>query len=495
MAYLSFDIGSSSVKAALIGEDGSLLGLARRALPASSAIGDRHEADASAWIEASFEAGAQAVSLAKRQIGGARGPLVSAAVRAIAVSGNGPTLVATDASGVALGPALSWLDRRASAEAAELSAILGMSIDPSFYLPKACYLWRGADDAERDRLRWFFSCPEHLAFVLSGEACAYLPHPGYEPYIWNSSSIAALGLPEERFPRFAAPGEIIGRLKGDSAERLGIEPGIAVVAGFPDFLAAIVGSASVEEGIACDRTGSSEALNICAPRPYKDATLFSLPHPVPALWNVSGGVSTSGSALAHFAHLLGTDVPGLIAEAGTARPGAEGLGFLPYLSGERAPLWDPRRRGSFFGISLAQGRPELCRSICEGIAYGLRLAADIARSDGIGLRLVRASGRAAENDFLCELKARILRADVEVPEILDCELAGDAAAMAFGLGEASSLAEAASSLVRITRRYEASEPLPEYERGAAAYEAALKALENVDRDAARSSVPQARGKN
>lgn len=486
MAYLAFDIGSSSVKAALIGEDGSLLGASRRGLPPIRAEGERHESDAGAWVEASFAAGAEAVAAGRTTIGRPAGDGAAPDVRALAVSGNGPTLVATGAAGESLGPALSWLDRRAEAEAAELSAFVGMAIDPSFYLPKACYIWRRSGEAERSRLRWFFSCPEHFAFMLSGEATAYLPHPGYEPYIWNPSMIAALGLPADRFPRFAAPGEVIGRLTRPAALRLGLAAGIPVVAAYPDFLAAIVGAGAVESGLACDRTGSSEALNLCAPRPFSDSRLFSLPHAVSGLWNVSGGVSTSGSGLERVASILGLEVPGLIAEARCARPGCSGLGFLPYLSGERAPLWDSSRRGAFFGLSMQAGRPELCRAACEGIAYGLRLAAELAASDGLPLGLVRASGRAAGEDFLCGLKADILGVGLEVPELLDCELAGDAAAMALALGDAQGLAQAAKALVRVARRFE-PEPRGEYEEGFAAYKAAVEALEGVDRDRASRS--------
>jgi xylulokinase len=475
MAYLAFDIGSSSVKAALIAEAGKLLGIARRPLASIQTPGGIHESDASAWVEASFAAGEEAIAQAKAAFPAHR-------VRALSVSGNGPTLVAVDAAGKSLGPALSWLDRRAASEAAELSSIAGMAIDPTFYLPKACRMWRQADEEERRKLRWFFSCPEYVAFALSGEACTYLPDSGYEPYIWNERFIAALGLPKDRFPPFASPGSIVGSLVPSSAARLGIEAGAPVVAGFPDFLAAAVGSAAVVPGAACDRTGSSEALNICSRRPSGDRRLFSLPHAVPKLWNVSGGVSTSGAGLEWLATILGTDVHGLIAEAKATMRGALGAGFLPYLAGERSPLWDASRRGSFFGLSMEQGRSELCLASCEGLCYGLRLAAELALADGLPFDLARASGRAAGEDFLCKLKTDILRVPVEVPEIPDCELLGDAAAMALALGDASSLAEAALSLVRIARRFEPGEEKSEYEEGFASYKAALNALEGPDRE-------------
>jgi xylulokinase len=490
MAYLCFDIGSSSLKAALISEEGRLLSLARRPVPLAHGLGGAHESDAQGWVEAALSAGAQAVSEARRN-------LAQLEVRAVSVSGNGPTLLAADSSGVPLGPALSWLDRRAERESEEVSALAGMKIDPTFYLPKALRLWRNASSDLRGRIRWFFSCPEYLEFSLCGEALTYLPHPGYGPYIWNSEMIAALHLPAERFPPFVAPAKIAGKLLSIAADRLGLSAGIPVVSGFPDFLAAIVGSASVEIGVACDRTGTSEAINLCADRPFSRRDLLSLPHPLDGLWNISGGVSTAGAALEWLASTLdagiglngSTKVDGLLAEARLAAPGAKGLVFLPYLAGERAPLWDASRRAAFVGLSLEHGRPEMARAAAESLAYGMKLASDLALEEGMPFGLVRVSGQAAGEEFLCKIKADILGVPVEVPEIVDCELVGDAAACAVALGEASDLADAAMALVRIARRFEPQESAL-YAEAFAGYKEALTALESVDRSsAARRSAP------
>ncbi len=481
MSYLCFDIGTSSLKAAVVSEEGDLLGLARRPIRISHGEGGAHEVEAGEWIVAAKAAGAEAVAAARE---GKR----SLEVRALSVSGNGPTLLAADADGLPLGPALSWLDRRAGAEAEEVSALAGRPIDPTFYLPKALRLWRAAGPEARARIRWFFSCPEYLLYALCGVALTYLPHPGYEPYIWNDAMIAALGLPRERFPPFAAPGFPAGKLLPEAAAGLGLVPGIPVVAGFPDFLAAIVGSASVEIGRACDRSGTSEAINLCADRPFPTRALLSLPHPVDGLWNVSGGVSTAGAALEWLSDLLGPGEPassesavsGILAQARLCPPGAGGLVFLPYLAGERAPLWDAARRAAFVGLSIEHGRREIARAVCESLAYGLKLASDLALAEGMPFELLRVSGQAAGEDFLCALKADVLGVPVEAPAIGDCELVGDAAACALALGDAASLAESASALVRIRRRFE-PRPGPAYGEAFAAYRAALAALAPVDR--------------
>jgi xylulokinase len=389
--YLSFDIGSSSVKAAVVSEEGRLLGFGRSLSPLSHGPDGAHEADPLAWIEAAYDSGRRAIAAA-RSSPDPRG----AEIRAIAVSGNGPTLLAADADGSPIGPALSWMDRRAASEAEEVSRIAGFPIDAGFYLPKALALWRGSEDT-RSRARWFFSCPEYLAFVLCGEAVTYLPSPGYEPYIWDDRAIGLLGIPKELFPPFIAPARRMGSLSGEPAEKLGLAAGIPLVAGFPDFLAAIVGSATVEPGWACDRSGTSEALNLCAGSPFPGRALLSLPHPIEGLWNLSGGISAAGAAIDWLDGLLGLgdrdasrgspvasaalDLPAATRVSGLARsssPGAGGLVFLPYLAGERAPLWDPDRRGAFVGLSLGHSRADMARAACESLAFGLRFVADLA---------------------------------------------------------------------------------------------------------------------
>ncbi len=457
--YLTFDIGTSSVKGALVGEDGRADRVERFSVGLYRGEGE------AAWEAEPYEWWKALGECSRRLVENASGP-----IRAAAVSGNGPTLVPVDRSGRPVGRAISWMDRRARDQADRISALLGFPLDPSFYLPKA--LWflenRRSDFARTAR---FFSCPEWAAYRLCGEACTYLSDPYYERYTWGGAAASGLGLDDSLFPPYCGPGRILGRVLPEASRETGIPEGTPVVSAFPDFLASLLGSGAVEPGIACDRAGTSEALNLCSAAPCADWSFLSLPHAVPGLWNISGGLSTSGKALEWYARAAGfpedeeSGARKVFRAAETSVPGARDLLFLPFLAGERAPLWRRDLRGAFLGLSVDHDPGDLARAVAESIGFGLRLTSQGLAELGHGMRLVRVSGTPARNAFLSRLKSDILGLPVEVPELADCELSGNAAACAVALGDFGSLAEAAARLVRVETRFEPDPRLRrEYDR-------------------------------
>lgn len=450
--FCGIDLGSSSVKCAIVDESGTRLGFGKAVLGGGAAHPAELRDEPAEWRRAA--ATACRAALAEASDSPARP--AGRRVEAVAVSGNGPTLVAVDSSGSPIGKAAPWMDRSALGEAARASEAWGRRVDPSFYLPKALRILEAAG-AGGPAVAAFFSGPEYLAHTMGAEPVSYLIDPYYESYVWNLDLAEIMGMDRALFPRYVEPGRIIGTLSARAAGEYGLPPGIPIVSAFPDFLAALVGSDTMSPGMACDRTGSSEALNLCAVAPCPDAALLSLPHAASGLWNVSGGLSTSGRALEWFSAAGGyEDAAGasIFGDFSAARPGAGGAVFLPYLAGERAPLWKPDLRGAFTGLSLTTGRAELARAVVESLAYGLRLVADRLRENGLEPRVLRCSGGAAANAELCALKADVLGLVLETQAVPDCEPVGDACACAVALGRFATLEEAARAMARPVRRYE-----------------------------------------
>jgi xylulokinase len=449
---LVVDIGTSAFKTALYSRGGECLALAAAPLSIVSYTG-RHEAEPAQWLRAFKDCCARLGSLGE--------------VAAIVMSGSGPTLTPVtgepvcDAGGLRLAaaPARLWLDRQAGEEAAAVSSAVGDFVDPGFFLPKALGI-KNREPELYEKTRVFLSCPEYLACALTGEARTVFPSGGFDRWYWNGEILEKLGLDPEKFPPFISPGDTIGSLLPAAANFFGFPKPVPVIAGGPDFFAAILGSGVVRPGDACDRSGSSEGINLCTETRIIDPRLMSYGHPVKPFWNLSGIISTTGKAVDRVMALLGLEPKAhgdFFALAKQAAPGAGGLLFLPYLAGERAPVWDPGARGVFMGLGLETGRAELARAAAEGICFAIRDVLAVMEEAGAPARNLRVSGGPAASGFLNQLKADVSGCEILVPAARDAELLGNACTGAAALGAYGSAGEAAAALVKIRQVFHPDE--------------------------------------
>jgi len=444
-----------------------------------------HEIDPQVWIRTARGLIAGLLRDAARKL--ARGD--SSALEAISVSGNGPTLLALDAAGRPLIPAMSWLDRRAGAEALEASAAAGMEIDSSFVLPKVLWIKRHRPEIY-GRTKAFISCPEYLYFMLTGEALTIVPE-GYEAYYSEPALLEKLDIDPAKFPPPVRPGERSAPLSpaGCAAFGLGdIQKGgvIKAVAAGPDYLAALVGTGTTAPGRACDRAGTSEGINLCALHGVDDRRLISVPHIVRPYFNISGLISTTGAALAWWKSnaekLSGRAVSyeQLFETLAHVPAGARGLIFLPYLTGERSPIWDSGARGAFIGLDLNQGADEMGRAVLESSAFAMRDVISAMEEDGASVNELRITGKPARSHIWNQIKADITGKPIIVPRFEDAELPGDLAFALCALGRAGSLADAAESLALPAGTFEPDQTkISLYDELFAAYTAAYTGLKPV----------------
>ncbi|GHT80154.1 xylulokinase [Spirochaetia bacterium] len=445
---LVIDIGTSTFKAALLGYDGSCGGMASRALPMVSS-GGRHETDSALWLRA-FER-------TMAELGAGLG-----AVEALVVSGNGPTVVPVTGEPTLCGGELRleadsarlWLDRRAEEEARKVSAIMGGYVDAGFFLPKILAL-KNRERGLYGRTRYFLGTPEFLVYALTGQARTVFPSEGFDRWFWNDAVLTAAELDREKLPAFVSPGDYMGDVLPEVAARFGFGRGVQVFAGGPDFFVSILGTGTVRPGQACDRAGTSEGVNLCTQVRITDQRLMSYGHPVKPFWNLSGIISTSGKAIDWGRELLGiAEAPyeAFYEPASRAAPGAGGVIFLPYLAGERAPIWDPNARGVFMGLSLDTGRGELARAVAEGVCFAMRDVIAVMEELGAPLEELRVAGGPGESDFLNQLKADVTGRPVAVPSgTVPAELMGLAVLGAAAMGKYGSTTEAAGAMVRTGR--------------------------------------------
>jgi len=470
---LTIDIGTSFFKSAIWDFKGNRPAFVSTSLSISRNEGPRHEADSGQWIRA-FEDCCRVL--------GANTKNNLNTVEAIIICGNGPSLTPVlsapsteaeqgDKSGLAYSaglhtaPSRLWLDRRAAEAAQQVSALAGGFVDPGFFLPKALDI-KINEPLLYENTKVFLGCPELLAYALTGEARTVFPSDGFERWFWNDSILERLDLDKAKFPPFIRPGEVFGQLSPGVAARFGFKPGIPVISGGPDFFAAILGTGTIRPGQVCDRAGTSEGINACIERRVSDERLMSYKHPVKPFWNLSGIVSTTGKAIEWGHSLLGLEsYDAFYALAQTAQPGSGGLVFLPYLAGERAPVWDPTKRGVLRGLNLDTGRPEFARSVLEGICFAIRditciieetasskEAAPSAEANAV-IEELRVAGSLSGSGLLNRIKADITKKPVLVPAHKEAELTGLAIIGSCALGQYASFAEAASALVKIDKEF------------------------------------------
>ena len=441
-AVLGLDLGTTEVKAGLVALDGRLLALARSGY-------DLDVTGGQGWAEQDPGAWWSAVVSAVRALRAAD----IAEIVAIGVDGHGPTLVAVDARGEATRPAITFLDSRAGVEAGELAAATGVHGWSLNGLPSALWVERH-EPAVAHATSWYLTTWEWLAFRLTGIADTPLVPDQVVPEL---GLVAAVGIPTDRLPPRSAIGTVVGGLTSTSADALGLEPGIPVVSGMVDAFASYLGAGLLEPGDAYDPGGSAGGFGVYWDRPRDVPGGFVTPAPLAGQFSVGGAMAATGRALDWYRDdVLGGTIStdALLAEAAATPPGAGGLVFLPYLAGERSPIWDPEARGVLAGLTLGHGRGHIARAIIEASALAIRHVAAPMLDAGVRVTAMRVCGGPARSSVWNGVKADVTGFTVLVPEVLETAVLGSAILAAVGIGAYLDLPAAIRAMTRISARIE-----------------------------------------
>ena len=477
-AVLAIDLGTTEVKVGLMALDGRLLGLARAGYATDTdPVTGRAEQDPDAWWGA--------IGLAVRELV----RLDVGDVVAIGIDGHGPTLVAVDAPGRATHPAVIWQDTRSGAEQADLAAATGLQGWSLAGLPAALRLERTAPAAAA-ATRWYLATWDYIALRLTGLALTSLavgqPFP-------DAATLDAAGLPGAKVPDPIEAGSVVGPLTGEAAASLGLRPGIPVVAGIVDAFASYHGAGMARTGDAMDPGGSAGGFGVYWDRPLDVPGSYSTIAPLPGLYSVGGAMAATGRAVDWFRVdvLRGSaTTETLIEEAGSIPAGADGVVFLPYLAGERSPLWDPEARGAFVGLGLGHGRGTLTRAILEASAFAIRHVAESILAAGAEVRTMRVCGGPARSETWNQIKADVTGFTVEVPAVLETAVAGSAILAATGVGAWPDVPAAIRGMTRSARRLEPNPATrPAYDATYAAYRRLHPAISPIVRDLHAAASP------
>jgi sugar (pentulose or hexulose) kinase len=357
-------------------------------------------------------------------------------IRGITVTTSACLLVCADESGQPLRPAIIVSDTRASREAAEMGATEEFKTlaaaqpnqrpEPGMVLPRLMWL-REHEPEVFAAARWFYSSNDHLIHRLTGDVVSdplNAEKAGFDPVsgTYAAALMRRLDLPAEKLPKVQPVLSTAGHLREEVKRELGFgAQEIPVILTTYDAICAVFGSGVAAPGMACDVSGTVTSLRVAVPsvKPGPAKGLFDQYEQTTGL-HIVGGSNNLGGGLIEWTRQCfyngdESAYQDMEVEAQECGLGAEGLIFLPYLLGERAPLWDQDARGVFFGLERRHTRKHMVRAVLESTALAMVFLKEALVERTGPVNVIRASGGLARLRLVASLKADILEAEVQVP--------------------------------------------------------------------------------
>jgi xylulokinase len=340
-------------------------------------------------------------------------------------------------------------------------------VTPDLMLPKIAWM-RDAEPGRYARTAWFATPNDFLVQRLTGALVTDAPNASKyffenEAATYPRALLDALGIDASTLPPVVSGTDTIIPLRPAIRDELGLADDAVAVLSTYDAICAVYGSGVARVGDACDVSGTVTSFRAVTDHPVHDAEsrLFLTPHVRPHHYLAGGSNNLGGGVVEWAKQVLYPDDPDpyatMVAEAAAAPPGAAGLTFLPYLLGERAPIWDPTARAAFFGLGRNHGRGDLIRSVLEGVGYSVLDIADRLVSMGIAIERVSASGGLARLEPVNQIKADMLGVPVHLTAELETTALGAALIAGVATGLWSSIDEATERCVRPSTVFE---PVP-----------------------------------
>jgi xylulokinase len=468
--YLGIDIGTTGTRAVLIDEKGKVVG-------GQSADHEPISTPQPQWAEQNPDDWWAATQLAVGRVLQAS-QIKGGEIQGIGLSGQMHGLVLLDKNHQVLRPSIIWCDQRCQAEADTITQRIGfdrliqVTCNPAltgFTAPKLVWV-RTHEPAVFAEVHKVLLPKDYIRFRFTGEFASEVSDASGTTLFdvverrWSGEIISSLGFDTAWFPEVHESVTISGQLTATVAAALGLRPGTPVVGGGGDQASGGVGNGIVSAGIVSSTIGSSGVIFAFMEKPARDpkGRVHTFCHAVPQKWHVMGVTQGAGLSLrwlrdqfgaqeVSLGALLKEDAYALLTQqASQAKPGCEGLIFLPYLMGERTPHLDSNARGVLFGLTGRHTRADVIRAVLEGVAYSLKDSFEIFKEMGVPVTQVRASGGGGRSALWRQIQADIFGTEICTVAADEGAAFGAALMAAVGTGGFSSVEEACRSSINLT---------------------------------------------
>lgn len=401
-------------------------------------------------------------------------------IKAIGISGQSPSFLLLDTEGNPVYDCIIWMDRRTEAECVEVAEkisparlyeITGNQLD-ALFLPSK-FIWMKKNEPEAyERAAHLMTSNGYINYKLTGKysydrtnASMTLLYDIHND-CWSKEILDALDISETILPPLHDGTEVMGYVNKEAAEALGLAEGIPVIAGTVDAMAGSVEAGIISGGRAFEATGTSSCFSVLFDETITTPYLASAVGLHAGNGGMSGPMSTTGASYQWCRNVLhggenetGTAYIEMEKQIKEEAPNPTNLIFLPYMAGERSPIWNSDARGVFFGLHLGTKMGQMFRAVMEGTSFALRDNIETAKEAGVKLTSIRSVGGCCNSEVWLKIKASIINMPIEIPKVSYGAPAGVALMTMPVTGEYASVQEAIDDCVEVGKTVY---PVPEW---------------------------------
>lgn len=470
---LGIDIGTSACKVAVFDEDGTVLAQANKDYRVYYPESGWAEQDPEEWWSAICE-GIKEI-LAEKKV-------AADEICGIGVDGQSWSAIPVDRDGNVLDRTPIWMDTRArdicdrikrESLAEEIFETAGNDFLPSYTTPKMLWFKEERPEVFRNTYK-FLQSNSYIVYKLTDQMSQDFSQ-GYGIHFFDMNRLTyreelanRLGLSQELVPALYSCDEVVGEVSEKAAKLTGLKAGTPVVAGGLDAACGTLGAGVYQVGQTQEQGGQAGGMSICTDRALAHKKLILGTHVVPGLWLLQGGTVGGGGTLKWFRQELGQGMSfdELTKEAEKVPAGSGGVLFLPYMAGERSPIWNPDAKGVFYGLSYDKTRGHMIRAVLEGVAFSLEHNLRTAKETGAEAGVLNAMGGAANSLLWTQIKADVTGKTIQVPASDTATTLGAALLAGVGCGIYKDYDEAVRRTIKITRVQEPNTERHEIYKGA-----------------------------
>lgn len=482
---LGIDIGTSACKVAVFNIEGEVLAQTNRSYPLYYPN--------PGWVEQDPEEWWEAIRLGIKDVLEAPG-VTAEAIAGIGIDGQSWSAIPVDKDGMCLHNTPIWMDTRAREIAQRVRGevgfqrffdVAGNDFLPSYTTPKMIW-FREQLPQVYARTEKFMQSNSYIAMKLTGVVSQDLSQ-GYGIHFFDMKKCEydkglakELGLSADKVPQLYGCHEIIGKVTKEAAAITGLLEGTPVVAGGLDAACGTLGAGVYQKGQTQEQGGQAGGMSICVDEALAHPKLILSPHVVPGYWLLQGGTVGGGGTLRWFKQELAAEdesFDDLTRLAEKVPAGSEGVIFLPYMAGERSPIWDPDAKAVFYGLSFDKTKGHMVRAVMEGVAYSLEHNIRTAKEVGVEIGELIAMGGASNSVLWTQIKADVTGKTIKVPTSDTATTLGAAMLAGVGVGMYKDFDDAVNRTIVITRTQEPNKRHREVY--AHAMEGYLKLYENL----------------